>query len=583
MTAALKKTTEYESSLAAFAALHYAPEADHVGNVIIKYKRSDGEIRRAFYCAADHLPETLAAMQLHKHDYYITANSFSGGSSRAEELFTLHNIVIDIDIHSDWLSDQERSRAIECLAYFAERDLPAVPNSIVKTGRGLQMWYAIDPISYKAAHRYNTVREQLISEAEELLRGVPSLSGLQLDQGASHNTAGIFRMPGTYNSRIDAEGSFEIIHEERLNIPEEYRRITAAQIVKPGSSIQRIPKGGTSAVQLAQMREGSLLKLRRIRRAAGQAAGEEQRDNFVFCLYNSWMSVLQDHDQAMKRVEAFNQGFIEPLTDRELRNYLRTSERKRYTLANSKIIEKIGITEEEQRQIGLYPAGAVKRDAREQLRQDARDRKAERDDQICELFLQGMQQNEIAEKVGCSAPTVGNVLRRRGHASRRQQLHDQICEAIREGCTPAEAAEECGVSLSTVYDHIRKAREAGQILTADEDKKKIDQSIDSKEENATAIKTGTQENATKTDGQPAVGRAGFVLHDEFREIKKSRLSKGASDAAPGQAVTLETLREKFKARSLISDPETVARRQQLLAHIDSNRRRRSQMGLSPPG
>ena len=570
MIASLKQTTKYlsRSRLAEFAALHFTPDPDHVGNVIIKYRRADDEIRRVLYCAADRLPETLAAMELHQRDYYITANSFSGGSSRTEELFTLHNIVIDIDAHSEWLDDQQRDRMIESLAYFAERDLQTIPNTIVKTGRGLQLWYAIEPISYKAAHRYNVVREKLISEAEQLLRDVPALTGLSLDSGASHSTAGIFRMPGTYNSKTDAEGSFEIIHEERISIPEEYRKITAEQIIKPGSSIQRMPKGGSDALRLAQMREGSFIKLRQIRRADGLQAGEELRNNFIFCMYNSWMSVLQDHDQAMKRVVPFNQGFIDPLTDHELRNYLSTSERKRYTLTNVKIIEMLGITQEEQMQIGLHPAGTVKRDSREQLRQDARDRKAERDAKICELFLQGLQQNEIAEKVGCSAPTVGNVLKRCGRASRRQQLHDQICELIREGCTPAETAERISVSLSTVYDHIRKAREAGQILTCDDANRQVEELTEENNKNATEPKTGTQEDEAKTDERPTNDRGAIVLHKEFREIKKTRLSKGASPLEDPAALWV--------------DQEQLERRRRLIEHIAANRARRARLGISSP-
>ena len=75
---------------------------------------------------------------------------------------TLHNIVIDIDCHKYGISKKDRDNEIEkCEVYLRELfdnslELPS-PNTIVKTGRGLQLWWAIKPLS--AAKLKNIYKE----------------------------------------------------------------------------------------------------------------------------------------------------------------------------------------------------------------------------------------------------------------------------------------------------------------------------------------------------------------------------------------------------------------------------------------
>lgn len=574
MIAAARLTTEYTRE--DFAALHFAPDPDHVGRVSVHCLYNSDRMGRVFYCDADQLPDRLAALQLSGWDYYITANSFSGGTRRIEDLFALQNIVLDVDAHAEDLPDQDRDRAIDSLAFFAASDLPLRPNTIVRTGRGLQLWWAIEPISYKAEQKYNIVRDKLIEDVEQLLRGIPSLDVLQLDPAPSHNAAGLFRLPGSYNTKAGRIGSFELIHEERLDVVELWQDLAAQQIRIPGEKIQRIPEGGADTIALAQFREGRILQLLRIRQAAGLQLGEELRDLFVFCLYNVLTTAITDHDQIMKRVHALNDRFLQPLTDRELEAYLRTSARKRYRLTNAKIIELLQITPEEQATIGLYPAGSGKTDLREQLRQDARDRKAERDAKICELFDQGRTQAAIAEEVGCSAATVGRVLHKSGHASRSEQLQQQICELIRKGLTIEEIAAETGASRSTVYDHIRKARDKGENLTADAINDQVGVFIDTGEENGTAETGATQAGHDHTEAEAPIWRE---LSGAVRKISKTRSYKGTI-----YGPTMEDLRDQIEARfPVITDPEDLERRRCLIAQIEANRARRARLRITAPG
>ena len=463
--AAQRQTTAY--SRADFAQLHYTTDGEHVGHVCVYGKAAKtGQLYRILHCEADKLPEELESLRLWNQDYYLTANTFTGGERNSNTLFTLHNIVLDVDCHNESLTPKQRQHLLDAFMFFMRADLIGSgdflsPNTIVETGRGVQLWWAIEPVSKWKAQQYEAVRERLIEQIEQLL-DCQGLHGLELDRGASHNAAGVFRLPGSYNSKTGNRGRFEIIHEERLDVLEEAENCAVKAIRRPESRIQYIPEGGLDSVAVALFRQAKLGQLLALRQSYGQNVGEELRDHFLFCLYNSWGRVCHDHEQIMEKLEAFNRRFVDSLPERELRAYMSSSNRKRYKLSNKKIIDMLAITPEEQEAIGFYPGGSGKNNLREQSRQEARDRKAARDAKIAQLYIEGMSQKQIAEAVGCDAATVGRVLQREGKASRTQQRHVQICAMLEQGHTPAEVAEVIGCSVSTVYAHAQKVQQEGR-------------------------------------------------------------------------------------------------------------------------
>lgn len=536
-TAAAVQTTEY--TRADFAALHFAPDPEHVGRAAVFGRGKGGQIYRIFYCAADELPEKLESFKLWNQDYYITANTFAGGDRRAENLFTLQNIVVDVDCHAEGLSAAQRARMIDAFEFFLLEDLEGPrPNTIVKTGRGVQLWYAIEPVSRWKVQQYEAVRESLIEAVQQILTDQAALSGLELDRGATHNAAGVFRLPGSYNSKTGARGTFYRLHDDRLDVLEEAQRLAVEEIRKPQAKIQQIPEGGTDSVAVAMFRQAKLGQLLTLRQQSGQQAGEELRDLFLFCLYNSWGRVCPDHEAIMERVEAMNQRFAVPLPERELRAYLSSSEKVRYKLSNKKIIDLLAITPEEQAAIGFYPGGSGQNNLREQQRQEARDRKADRDAKICELYMDGKNQKAIAEAVGCSEATVGRVLRREGHESRREQLHGQILQQLQNGHTAAEVAENVGVSTSAVYDHAKKARQNAPESPQSDEKEQAGE-ISTEAENATeGHDAGSQGGVFRAPSNREPGRSCQIL--KFKQISKTPLYKGAIYGEPsGDILSLD--------------------------------------------
>ena len=108
-------------------------------------------------------------------DYYITANSVSGVRRVTEDVFGLHNIVVDIDCH------EEGARSMELLAAFiwrCGRDLWNIdecpePNSIVFSGRGVQLWWAIEPASAKIQYWYKRMQAWILDALQGVLDEYP--------------------------------------------------------------------------------------------------------------------------------------------------------------------------------------------------------------------------------------------------------------------------------------------------------------------------------------------------------------------------------------------------------------------------
>ena len=129
---------------------HFPPSTFH-GRIQIGRRKNDGfGLQKLFLGEREQVQEFLQEMHASPHlDYYIMANTNCGVSRKAEGLFTLQNIVIDIDCHNTEVSPWERDDIFEKLSWrLAEEKDTDIPSrtSIVWTGRGLQHWWALRPV-----------------------------------------------------------------------------------------------------------------------------------------------------------------------------------------------------------------------------------------------------------------------------------------------------------------------------------------------------------------------------------------------------------------------------------------------------
>ena len=372
----------------------------------------------------------ILASQSRNSDYYITANTVTGYKRRKEHLFGLQNIVIDIDCHNDDTLPHAITELVQGFIWRSKRDLwdtgvIPTPNSIVRTGRGVQLWWAIVPCyggsEYGISlYHYAKIKNTFMGHINALLGEYGELFGsLRIDRGASTNPVGYFRLPGTYNTTAKCYSSVEVLHSERydqreLTKTERSEREIPSEDVS--STTQYVPLLDSDKFVLRNFQSAGVcrvLQLIKLRNLRNNDVGSEMRDYFNFSVYNA-LRMSFTHGQAMARLNVFNMGFKEPMTDRELQNCISSAKEKEgYKYSNVRLIELLEITAEEQEAIGLFPAGSKRRSKPNASRDAVRKAlKEDRDNKIIELTGKGISQAETARILGISKNTVGSVLKR---------------------------------------------------------------------------------------------------------------------------------------------------------------------------
>ena len=410
-TVALQQTNNQIKDIEDFFDLHF-PHSDHHGMIHLwaKSRYKNQKMYRLAYGESEYIIDKLCnskIMSAHQ-DYYLTANTMSAGTRDRDGLFSLNNIVLDIDNHApgqDYHITQHQYGSFINIYQDMMMDASGryIPNTIVCTGRGMQLWFSIEQIGYKRLDVWERLCNEIIRQTEELLNDHKDiLQGLTIDTGASRNAAGLFRAPWSYNKKSKTYAEFEIIHDEQIDAMEAVK-----ELKRSDRKSSRVVNFATATNGAALRRHNSLIKLVKLRQDRGQVI---ERDNILFCDYCLWAGIYQDNAEIMIYVKALNALFKDPMPEKELLKNLSTATRKRYQLKNETIINRLQITAEEQELVGFFAKGTD----REVKREAARKAKADRNKKILSMYASGSTQEEIADKLDISRRTVCNVLEAAG-------------------------------------------------------------------------------------------------------------------------------------------------------------------------
>lgn len=394
--------------------------------------------------------DRLSAVRFYEDsDYYITANSFSSPRFRnSGHIFSLHNIVIDCDAHDFTDASQCKKLCLELrqeLAYanYSLMNIP-MPNSIVCTGRGIQLWWSLNPVTIKTEDLYMRLRNHFCDAISEFLERFPTYSAFCVDMAASNNKAGIFRLPGTHNSKTGTKSDVIILSDKMHNIfdlkrclpqkqsPAAKRSPTKRAYKKPCSRRANLPVVDDSSFL---NRANSIAKL-----AALRGYQVEGMRDLILWLYHNDLIKCMDSADAFRAAAALNSQFKEPFTEQELVQKLSSNEtavsyvdgRQGYAITNCYIIDRLQITPEECDEIGLVslspaePSSFKSPRPRRDARVKEKRRKLNRNRRMLSAAMRGESQGSIANRFGTSRATVNRLVKSAGLSERIKHTKNQI-------------------------------------------------------------------------------------------------------------------------------------------------------------
>ena len=439
----------YINGLPAFFHLHLQREDGHYSYAqifcrpVVNNKQLN--IRQIGYVNTSDIGKSLEKMaDFHQYqEYFLTANSFSTPKERKKKnLYTIQNIVLDIDIHSAKRDRGIFIQRLDAVLYLAFKDetfpLP-VPNTVVYTGRGIQLWWAVCPFSAKELlYVYHDLVRYFASEITKRINEDKELKKhVIVDAAASKKESGLFRMPGTWNAKSRTFGSFRILHENKFDAVFLF--------------FDRHPKTGKPFIKYKNKRKNRFLdygkymeeKIRHLIKLRREEGLEENgfRDLYCLIVYCAYLSSGTAEEIAWEKTMALNEGFQHPLLEKELRNYMSSATEKKYRFTFEKVIEYLDIDEKEQETICLKPAGVRKKEremAKKRAEENRKRRKEEKEKKklrVLELLMKGYTQQKIAGIIGCTQSTVSKVIKESGikcKKGRRKIIESAkvICQTI---------------------------------------------------------------------------------------------------------------------------------------------------------
>ncbi len=408
--------------------------------------RTNGNFKPIASVRISQLPDYVGNMSVYPNaDYYISSNIFSTIKRSSDTLLAVNAIVVDIDCHTESNFPAELEQHIGSLTWrlqndgFADDDFPK-PNYIVTTGRGVHLWWCVAPAYARSfSQNFSAVERHFVSKIEEFLAEFPTeLSCFTVDSVASSNLAGLFRLPGSVNTRCGKVAEPIFLHGQRLNLKyfrDQFLPMSPRHERTVNQNKQFHPHIKSDLTGAMVARLTAFEKLRDLR---NDPVGNETRNNFCFLFFATAKSIYGGKE-AYDRTVAFNEGFKCPLTKKELNSCLSSARHKDYHYRTETIVDFLGVTPDEAELAGFCCSTK---------QPSAKERKMERDRQIIDLFNQGRNQCEIANELQISRQTVNKIIK--ANAQSTITLASKILELRQTGKSNREISSELRCSIRTV-------------------------------------------------------------------------------------------------------------------------------------
>ena len=307
-------------------------------------------------------------------NYYITSNSYLRPKIRnMGQIYGLHNIVVDCDAHNSGINfSQLKEYAIDTKNFIMEHweefsSAVPRPNSVVLTGRGIQLWWSFKPIKFEYCDCFDYLANYTSEIVSEVLEKAPMGYLFEVDSGASANKAGYFRLPGTINRKTGTFAEVQVfdttIHDMfkvKKRAYQEFKKNHPIDNLR--STIRIATVKNMSADSFSEYAKRRTLSLHVLLVLRGFDM-PHMRDYFLWLYHNDARKYMGDQN-ALNATIALAGMLKNPLSARDVAHIIQGTmnasneycENGGYAIRNVKIIKLLGITESEQNIIGLHPA-----------------------------------------------------------------------------------------------------------------------------------------------------------------------------------------------------------------------------------
>lgn len=392
-----------------------------------------------FRCIAGEVTPTIENLKLYAYcDYYITANTVVlSGKRCAVNLFSLNNIVIDIDKHKLKLSEDIQHSCDALLHFLYEEGCLPMPTVVNYTGRGIQLWWHIEQVSYKLAWMYQLVVDKFIGIIDDFLNDstAETIKGFSVDRKASKNIVGLFRLFGSVNTKTHTPTS-TIMNDVDTYVLQDLFDEYVKDEDKPKQPEQK--KYNISNAN-REYRRMNIKRKAFIERYCADRAYDVtgERDKLLFLYYNACRQL--DETTAKQLTLDLNSSFIEPLQQKDIESSIfKYIDNKGFIKFKSKsFVDFMDVTEAERNEY-MKPTHNGTRDT------ERKQSKEERNKLIKQLALQNKTNDEIALLAKCSKRTVASVLKD-NKLDKNEFLKVQV-NCLRKNHTQKQVAEILNIS-----------------------------------------------------------------------------------------------------------------------------------------
>ena len=343
-------------------------------------------------------------------DVYICPNGMKTPHKRtSENLINIQNLVIDIDSHQSEQTIEALNEHIKSFEQKLINKMIIKPNFANRTGRGLQLWFCIEPCHVSLNKICMSVIDMLCIHIEQIMKSFNE-EELSIDKASSMKLNGLFRVPYTYNTKAKRWSDGCLIHEEIRNINELQKELNENGFKSPYFASQKKKKKVSSSKykfsQKIKDNDYTPCLIHRKKFMEYLFATREievgSRDIMIFGMYAT-VVMLMDTEQAQEYCTELNFTFKNPLHPYELRAIFREIDKKRHRFTVQKFFDFVNATEEEK-------AWFNKLTIKEERKQEKRKAKIERNRKVGELLEQGVTIVEISKEMHLSRPTIYKIL-----------------------------------------------------------------------------------------------------------------------------------------------------------------------------